>query len=117
MCIPGLHLSLGIYDRIWCLLGGALTELDLELAKLKSGSATPTGSSTYNHFSSLLQKIAHKQLEVDTQSAYTLQVDEMITHATLMTPNVQISSMVKELQKGSETAHKTLKKMVSCFLY
>ena len=110
MCIPGLHLTLGIYDRIWCLLGGALTELDLKLAKAKNGGA---GSSTYGHFSTLLQKIALKQTEVETQRGYVALVDEMVTRSTLMTPNAQMSALVKQLRKASDTEHKTLKKMVS----
>lgn len=31
--LPGLHMSLGIYDRLWSLLEGACTELDLLLAQ------------------------------------------------------------------------------------
>jgi hypothetical protein len=93
---------------MWSLLGGALTEL----AKSKSGGSTPTGSSTYDHFSSLLQRIANKQLEVNTQRGYVALVDEMATHS-MMLPNPQMSTLVKELRKTSVREHKTLKKMVS----
>ena len=111
VCIPGLHLSLGIFNRIWSLLGGALTELDLKLAKLKSNNTTPTGSSTYDHFSSLL-KISLKELEVNTQRGYTTLIDEMVTHSTLTIPNAQTSSFVKNLRTSSASAHKMLNKMV-----
>ena len=92
------------------MLGGALTELDLKLAKAKNWDA---GSSTYGHFSTLLQKIALKQTEVETQHGYVALVDEMVTRSTLMTPNAQMSALVKQLRKASDTEHKTLKKMVS----
>lgn len=83
-------------------------ELDLKLAKLKSGNATPT-SSVYEHFSSLLQRIALKQSEVETQQSYTTLVDEMVTYSTLIT---QQSCDCNQIHKASTTAHKTLKKMV-----
>ncbi len=89
-----------------------MTELDLKLAKLKSGDATPTGSRTYDHFSSLLQRIALKQFEVDTQRGYVTLVDEMVTHSTLTLPNAQRSSFVKKLRMAATSAHKTLSKMV-----
>ena len=106
-----MHLTLGIYNRIWSLLGGALTELDLKLAKLKSGDTTPT-TSTYKHFSSLLERIALKQFEVDTQRDYAKVVDEMVTHFTLTSPDAQTSSFIKKLRTSATSAHKTLKKMV-----
>ena len=33
MCFPGLHLSLGIFNRLWILLEEECTEVDLALAQ------------------------------------------------------------------------------------
>lgn len=112
MCIPGLHITLGVYNRIWALLGGALTELDLKLAKLKCGTDTPTESGTYTHFKKLLQKIEEKQFEVNTQRDYARLVDDMVTHSTLVVPSPQTSGWINNLREASRTAHKTLDKMV-----
>lgn len=90
-----------------------MTELDLKLAQLESGDSPPTGSSTYAHFSTLLQKIAHKQLEVDTQQQYVGLVDEMVTHSTVVSPSAQSSGLVGQLRLASKKEHKALNKMVS----
>ena len=45
-CI-GLHLSLGMFDRLWTLLEDACTELDLRMAK-PDHSEGGVGSSTFN---------------------------------------------------------------------
>ena len=61
-------------------MGGALTELDLKLAQAKHGDVAPAAdSATYRHFSSLLQKIQHKKLDVKTQRSYTSLIDEILT--------------------------------------
>lgn len=78
---------------------------------MKSGGATPTGS-TYDHFSALLQQIALKQFEVDTQRGYVTLVDEMVTTSTLTLTNARDSPLVKQLRKESASGHKILNKMV-----
>lgn len=120
VCIPGLHISHGIFNCIWSLFGGALTELDLKLARLESGDKTPTGSSTYDHFSSLLQRIALKQVEVDTQHGYVMLVDEMVTHSTLTLPNAQgscLSSCTKNQPLHTKFLTKWYNTKISHLLY
>ena len=96
-------------------------ELDLRLAKVKSGDATPSGSNTYNHFSGLLQRIALKQFEVDTQQGYVTLVDEMVTHSTLtaqsnsLTPNT-ISHCTQNFDKnGTTVLLRTCSTLLVCF--
>lgn len=84
-------LSLGIYNRLWSLLIGACTELDLNLALLISGDSTPSGSSTYDHFSTLLRK-------------------KSISSLTM--PDAESNSFLGQLRKSAADAHKTLQKMV-----
>ena len=43
VCIPGLHLSLGVFDCLWTLLEEACTELDLRLAIELGGLPGPGG--------------------------------------------------------------------------
>lgn len=112
MCIPGLHLSLGIYNRIWSLIKGACTELDLKLAEHLSGDSTPSGN-TYDHFSTLLRKKELIQMEFDTQKSYAAVLDEMITYSTLTMANAQTDSYLRKLRKEAADTHSTLRKMVS----
>ena len=76
VCIPGLHLSLGIYNRLWSILIGACTELDIKLALLNRGDGTPSSSSTYNHFATLLRKKSLLQMEFEAQQSYVSVVDD-----------------------------------------
>ncbi len=89
-----------------------MTELDLKLAHLKSGGGAPTESSVYDHFSSLLQKIELKKMEVNTQQGYVTLIDEMVTYSTLTLSNAQISSYIRKLRAESASSHKKLDKMV-----
>lgn len=114
MCIPGLHLSLGIYNRIWSLFTGACTELDLKLVDAINASepGPSSSSSTHDHFSSSLQKMSLLEMEVDTQRNYAAVLDEMVTYSLLTLPNAQTSTHVRQLRKSAEASHKTLENMV-----
>jgi hypothetical protein len=112
VCIPGLHLSLGIYNRLWSLLIGACTELDIKLALLISGEDSPSGSSTYNHFSTLLRKKSILQMELETQQNYVSVVDEMVTYSSLTLPDAETNSFLGQLHKSATDGRKTLQKMV-----
>ena len=58
VCPPGLHITLGIFYRIWCLLEADCHKLDLQLAI--STSPTPTDRESFKKVSSLLKR--HSQL-------------------------------------------------------
>jgi len=98
-----LHLSLGIFDRIWTLLEEGCTELDLKLAESSSGS--DFGGSKFR------EALARKSLllsELDRQKTYTTLLDQMTTYLCLTLPDAQTSSFLQELKKEAETAHNIL---------
>lgn len=76
--------------------------LDIKLALL----ITPSDSSTYDHFSTLLRK--KSTLEMDLES-YVSVVDEMITYSSLTLPDAQTNSFLGQLRKSAADAHKTLR--------
>ena len=53
--MPGLHISLGIFDRLWELLESACVELDLEFAEHNSGGTF--GEAFANYSSALKESI------------------------------------------------------------
>lgn len=83
MCIPGLHISLGIFNRLWDLLEGACTKLDLELAKENDGM----DGNTFEQYSQALHKAAvlREQLKVEQQHSVVL--GNLTTYMMLNLPN------------------------------
>ena len=79
MCIPGLHLSLGIYDRLWNLLCDACHELDLKLAGLGGND----DGSIFSRYSNAIQRRSTLELEIETQKNYVTLIDQMATYAMI----------------------------------
>ncbi len=74
MCIPGLHLSLGIFDRLWTLLENSCKEADFRLAVDSNSGSASTSS---------FHKLSVLKLESQTLADYSRLVSEMHTYATL----------------------------------
>ena len=64
VCLPALHISLGVFYRLYTLLEQATHELDLAMAREKS-VCRQLGGSTFEHYSSLLQKMNKLQEDKD----------------------------------------------------
>lgn len=64
MCLPALHISLGIFYRLYTLLEQAAYELDLLLAE--KTNCGEIGGSTYGRYLSLLQKKHKLEEQRDT---------------------------------------------------
>ena len=109
MCIPGLHLSLGIFNRLWSLLGDACSELDLKLAESSRGS---DGGSTYNHYVALLKRRSALRTELNDKQSHVTLMREMVAFASLTLPDAEHSNMLKELQRDADAAQTALNNMV-----
>ena len=77
VCIPGLHLSLGIYNRLWTLLEEACHELDFEVATcdIPTSSSDPSTSS--------FKQLSLLNVELETQKNEAIVLSEMLTFSTL----------------------------------
>ena len=69
VCIPGLHLSLGIFNRLWTLLEEACTELDLRLAGESHGSPG-IGGLTFSHYSVILEQMSSLKVQIESQTSH-----------------------------------------------
>ena len=56
VCPPGIHITLGIFYRIWCLLEAGCHELDLELATRTSPN--PADRESYKQYSLLVKELS-----------------------------------------------------------
>ncbi len=72
VCIPGLHLSLGIFNRIWKLLENSCQELDFKRSSEVCGAS---------HSDSNIQKLSSVKIEV--QKKYGSVLSEMLTYCVL----------------------------------
>ncbi len=91
VCIPGLHLSLGIFNRIWKLLENSCQELDFKRSLEVCGASHSVGG----HCSSI-QKLSSVRAEIEVQKKYGSVLSEMLTYCVL-TSN---SGGTNELEDG-----------------
>ena len=80
MCIPGLHLSLGIFNRLWTLLEEACSELDFKLA-ISCDDTTTTINPQID--STAIKTLSAMRVDLQTQRNYANVITEMVTFYTL----------------------------------
>lgn len=106
MCIPGLHLSLGIFNRLWTLLEAACQELDFKIA-LENASSGSTGDT--NAISvSMVRKLTLMKFERDTLQKMADVTSEMFTYSSLIAEDPSTDSACQSLSKDVSTAMKTV---------
>lgn len=85
MCFPGLHLSLGIFDRLWTLLEEACTELDLYLAE--SASHDWGAADTFDRYASALNHLSELKEKRFTQEQQSSMLSQLATYLSLTPSN------------------------------
>lgn len=121
MCQPGLHISLGVYDRLWELLESACTELDLLLAEHASTEGR-TGDSFGTYVDALRKRDELKSsLAMEEQKANLL--EQLLTYFSLTlqaaTPSLRvISEEAKKTRLGiTSLVKQILIMLVICLVY
>ncbi len=56
MCLPGLHITLGVFFRLFTLLEDECHKIDMEMAQSTSTSASTTDKQPYINFRAMIQK-------------------------------------------------------------
>ena len=105
-----MHLSLGIFNRLWTLLGEACTELDLKLAECSGSGDNISAGESYSHYIALLKRRSLLRMEMETQQGYVKVMDQLVTYTALALPDAD--DTLTELQKEAVAAHKILDNMV-----
>ena len=111
VCIPGLHLSLGIFNRLWTLLEEACTELDLRLAGESHGSAG-LGGSTFKQYSVILKQMSSLKVQFESQVSHARVLEQVavFTHLTLSNPDS--SELLKVMRRESGVARQKANQLV-----
>ena len=68
VCIPGLHISLGIFNRLYSLLENACHELDLLQAEDTGAGDTRAGTS-FGQYSAALRRLSEVQTNSEAVSS------------------------------------------------
>ncbi len=99
VCIPGLHLSLGIFNRLWTLLEKRCKELDFSLTIEGASAGSLPGDST-----DMQTRWSNLQLEVKTSIQYADVISDVLTYSTVTVDDVTASpfrdSLVAELESA-----------------
>lgn len=82
MCIPGLHVSLGVFYRLYSLLVGECHQLDLHFAD-NTGSLNLGGGVSYERYSSALRNLCSMEEEQQKQAHLVCVLEQLSTYAAL----------------------------------
>lgn len=102
MCIPGLHISLGIFYRLFSLLENAVHQLDLELAAKSCSTGTSTSFAAYIQATQQLATLKEDRDRVQERATIVEQVTTLSAvnqSATFVTTPLLISAMLQEAAK------------------
>ena len=106
--IPGLHLSLGIFNRLWTLLEEQCKELDFSLATESVTSA----SSFCNGSADTLTRWSNLKLELEADLKYTEVISDLITYTTVAVEDIVSNTFYSSLKEELEATKRRIKDMV-----
>lgn len=92
MCTPGLHLSLGIFNRLWTLLEDACKSIDFKCAVEGSGAGFSDDDVCD------LNRLSRLKQELSTQRGYANLLSEMLTYSILTLGSEDIRTLVANLK-------------------
>jgi hypothetical protein len=105
-------MTLGIVDRLWELLEGDCTKLDLLLAQ-----HTTVGhqGDTYGEYVLALQKREHLRSSLGAVEERITALDQLVTYLSLVTPNASVNGQIKIVRDASSKQLLEIAALVSEF--
>ena len=110
VCPPGLHITLGIFYRLWCLLEAGCHELDLELATRIS--PTPTDRDSFLRFSSLTKELAQLSQKRNDLRQLTTTLTSVLGDLAIQIANAETHPLVQALRTEARSAALKLDEVV-----
>eukprot|EP00731_Ephydatia_muelleri_P006799 Em0003g1047a len=108
VCPPGLHITLGIFTKLFHLLEAACHQLDLELALHITDFTGP--SSSFSKYSQELQNLSFLQAELEKAQQSHEELQNMATYMALV--NGEKSPLAVKLVKQSAAKMKSVKALL-----
>lgn len=107
-------MSLGIYDRLWELLEGACTELDMLLAKHMSTSGAGGLGNSFDEYVAALRKREQLSEKIATCQQRASVLDQLVTCLSLHTPKAAQNPHLKVMREAASKAHLEVDAVVKC---
>ena len=112
MCFPGLHLSLGIFNRLWTLLEEACTEVDLALAQ----ESTPGEvNNSFNRYLITLRELHQVKQQHAVQRQHADVLHETVTYLSIDLPDAETDPSLTALRAHAAIEEKNASALVSCY--
>ncbi len=102
-----VHLSLGIFNRLWTLLEKRCKELDFSLAIEGASAGSLPGDSM-----DMQTRWSNLQLEVKTSIQYVGVISDLLTYSTVTVDDVTVSPFRDSLVAKLESAKRKRKELV-----
>lgn len=114
MCLPGLHISQGIFLKLFTLLEDERHEHDLKMA---NNLSTPMGMSAtaYEAYSDALKELSEDKEELDLAKDNATLLDEMQTYCTLLVG--EEVPYLMELTEQCKSSHQQVATLVCSFRF
>ena len=113
VCIPGLHLSLGIFSRLYELLEDECHSLDLQLA---CSTSSDNSESSFAKYSAALTELCRREKELKSQKEHTEAVEQIITYLALSLPDAKTNPQLAQVQQGATAGRVQMQEMVRYLL-
>ena len=110
MCIPGLHLSLGIYNRLYNLLENSCQEFDLQLA---ASSESDIGGGSYQRYSRALKRLTYLEEELQKLDEKAEMFAELMTHLMLTVEDYMENMVVQGVMENAQNVNDEADMIVS----
>ena len=102
VCLPGLHMSLGIFDRLWELLEGTCNKLDLQLAHHTTEGGKD--GNTYQQYIAALKEMEKLKSLHGTEDVRATTLEQLATFFSLHIPNEAHRQQLEILRKEASIA-------------
>ena len=117
VCIPGLHISLGIFDRLYNLLADACHELDVLVAEQNAGEGR--AGMSFSQYQEAFRKRTELQKKIDYCQAVIS--NQMLPYLTLNMPDTSTNHpVVVRCRESVEEYHQQMVQHIytcTCIIY
>ena len=114
--MPGLHLSLGIFNRLYELLEDTCEELDLQLA---SKTSTAIGGSSFQRYAEMLKQLTQLRTDheaaVQKQTLLTQLLSYLLVSVTAPDDSLAVTRLRQELASTGQHLSVLVKLVHSCY--
>ncbi len=109
VCIPDLHMSLGIFSRLYELLEEECHSLDLQLAH---STSSDNSESSFAKYSAALTELCRREKELQSHKQHTEAVEQIITYLALALPDAESNPQLDQAREGAAAGRVQIQEMV-----